>query len=112
MDNHNDIDKFLRDWIEQKSVNPQSLKQMESQIRVWMHRLGGLLLWLWIQWLSREYKASTSQCPHCGKMAQYKRQRDGVLHTMFGRIRYKRLESCVFICDNIKDHVMLPPIVV
>lgn len=90
MDNHNDIDKFLRDWIEQKSVNPQSLKQMESQIRVWMHRLGGLLLWLWLQWLSREYKASISQCPYCGKTAQYKRQRDGVLHTMFGCIGYKR----------------------
>jgi hypothetical protein len=25
---------------------------------------------------------------------------------------YIHLESCVFICDNIKDHVMLPPIVV
>ena len=44
MDNHIGIDDMLRDWIEEKSMTPQSLKQMESQIRVWMQRLGGLLL--------------------------------------------------------------------
>jgi len=66
------------------------LKQMESQLRVWMQRLGGLLLWLWLQWLSREYKQAMTKCPYCGEIAKYERERAGVLHTMFGRINYKR----------------------
>lgn len=97
MDNHIGIDDMLRDWIEEKSVTPQSLKQMESQIRVWMKRLGGLLLWLWLHWLSRESKRSKRECPHCGKIAEYERERVGVLHTMFGRIDYKR---SYYRCDT------------
>lgn len=100
MANHIGIDDMLRDWIENKSMNPQSLKQMEGQMREWMQRLGGLLLWLWLKWLSREYKGSTSECPHCGNIAGYLRQRDGVLHTMFGRIRYKRSYYGCKICHQ------------
>ena len=73
MDNHIGMDDMLRDWIEKKSVTPQSLKQMESQMRVWMYRLGGMLLWLWLKWLSREDKELTTECPYCGKIAQYRR---------------------------------------
>ena len=40
---------------------------------------------------------------------------DGSAQTLEDAVQvmgYYQLESCVFICDNIKDHVMLPPIVV
>jgi hypothetical protein len=42
-----------------------------------------------LKWLSREYKQSTTKCPHCGKIAEYDRERAGILHTMFGRINYR-----------------------
>jgi len=90
MNDHIDITENLRAQIEAELSEPQSLSEMEQKLRRWMQRLGNLLLWGWLLWLSRAERKQEQSCPHCGETAKYQRQREGRLHTRFGTLRYRR----------------------
>ena len=90
MDNHIEFEESLRAWIRSRGQNPQSLSEMEQQVRWLMHQLGRVLLYLWLVWLAPRYPESQIKCPYCGEQAHYRRKRRGVLRTMFGKISYQR----------------------
>lgn len=90
MDNHNEFETSFRAWIMRQGQNPQSLSEMEQQVRWLMYKLGNVLLTLWLVWLTPRYAEKEKSCPHCGEQAHYERQRQGVLRTMFGKIGYQR----------------------
>lgn len=69
---------------------PSSLSEMEQAIKRFTVWLGGILLWLWLKWEEGRYPAKECQCPHCGGTAEYQRQREGTLHTLFGTLKYRR----------------------
>jgi len=90
MNDHIGIKENLRTRIEAEFSEPQSLSEMEQKLRRWLHRLGNLLLWGWMLWLSREETKKEIPCPHCGETARYQRRRQATLHTLFGSLRYHR----------------------
>lgn len=97
MNNHSEIEHQLREWIVNQSETPQSLSKMEQTVRVLMHKLGNLVLFLWLMWLSPRYVGSSESCPHCAGEATYQRHRAGILRTMFGQIKYKR---AYYLCGD------------
>ena len=90
MNNHIGIDELLRVWMKKAESAEPSLMEMEQQVRLWMHWLGRIVLWLWLQWWSRGMKSKWVKCPHCGQTALYNRQRSIRLQTMFGHLRVER----------------------
>ena len=90
MNNHIGIDEMLRVWMEKADDDEGSLMEMEQQVRLWMHWLGQIVLWLWLQWVSRGLNARWVKCPHCGQTAIYSRQRPIHIQTMVGHLRIKR----------------------
>jgi len=97
MDNDNGIEGVLREWIANQDDQPESLSQMEQNIREWLYRVGNLLLSLWLLYLMPRYDAPCVVCPHCAGKARYERRREGVLRTMLGQIKYKR---AYYLCAN------------
>ena len=90
MDNHNEIEGVLREWIASQEEAPQSLSQMEQNIRAWLYRVGNVLLSLWLMCIIPSYDAPSVACPHCRGQAKYQRRREGTLRTMLGQVKYKR----------------------
>lgn len=90
MDNHNEIEAVLREWIANQEDQPESLSEMEQNIREWLYRMGNRLLSMWLMDISPRYDAPCVACPHCGGQASYERRREGVLRTMLGQIKTKR----------------------
>jgi hypothetical protein len=93
-----EFETMLREWIIEENAKPSSLSEMEQTLRRILQRIGNLLLSLWLMWLSRAYRDPIVACAMCGESANYVRQREACLHTMFGKVRYKRAlyrcESC------------------
>lgn len=73
MDNHNGIDELLREWVANQEESPQSLSEMEQNIREWLNRVGKLLLTLWLQYLTPRYDEVSVNCPHCSGKSRYQR---------------------------------------
>lgn len=90
MENNRGIEEQLRVWIANHGENPDSLSQMEGQVRYWMHKLGNMLLFLWLFCLSPRYPERRVTCPHCGEQANYQRKRQATLRTVFGVVHYQR----------------------
>lgn len=97
MDKHIEFEDVLRAWIIKQGGNPQSFSQMEQQVRWLMHKLGNLLLYLWLVWLTPRYPEKQISCSDCGGAAVYQRQREGLLRTMFGKINYRR---AYYVCEQ------------
>ena len=68
---------------------PSSMSTMERRIREGMLELGRYLLSAWLATQEGRYPAETVPCA-CGGAAAYERQREGVLYTMLGTVRYQR----------------------
>lgn len=68
---------------------PQSLSEMERQIRQMVLKLGRFLLGAWLTMLVEPYPAERVACG-CGGEAEYQFNRDGTLLTILGQIEYKR----------------------
>ena len=90
MSDSTEFETMLREWIINESENPDSLSEMEQTIRRLVQRIGQLLLSLWLMWVSHRYRDPSVTCCDCGQQADYVRQREACLHTMFGRVTYKR----------------------
>jgi hypothetical protein len=68
---------------------PQSLSEMERQIRQMLLKLGRFLLGAWLTMLVEPYPADSLPCS-CGGEAAYQFNRAGTLLTILGQIEYKR----------------------
>ena len=90
MSDTTEFETMLRDWILNESENPGSFREMEQSVRKLLQRIGRLLLSLWLMWMSRQYRDPGVKCPTCGDQANYVRQREACLHTMYGQVSYKR----------------------
>jgi hypothetical protein len=97
MTKHSEFTEWVRGWVENNGKNPKSLSQMEQQVRWLMHRIGNIMLHVWLAWLTPRYPEQEIKCPHCGETAVYQRHRQGMLRTMFGEIRYRR---AYYGCDQ------------
>jgi len=97
MENNRGIEEQLRVWITHQGENPESLSQMEGQVRDWMHKLGNLLLSLWLFCVSPRYPERQVTCPHCGEQADYQRKRQAILRTVFGMVQYQR---AYYLCSK------------
>lgn len=80
----------LSEELFEAGEQPSSLSAMEQKIRRLMLWLGGLLLQVWLKWEDGRYPPKNKPCPHCGGQADYQRQREGTLHTVFGTLKYRR----------------------
>ena len=58
MDNHNGLEAVLREWIANQGNQPASLSEMEESIRAWLYRVGNLLLYLWLLYVTLRYDAA------------------------------------------------------
>jgi hypothetical protein len=90
MDNHTVFDEATRNRIVETIESPQSLSEMEHTLRQLLHKLGNILLHMWLIWQTPRYCSPSVACPHCGADTQYQRKRWGKLLTMFGEVRYRR----------------------
>jgi hypothetical protein len=75
---------------------PDSLSQMERNVREAMLKLTNYLLSNWLALQNEHYPPATVAC-RCGATAQYRDQREGVLFTVVGRIVYRR---AYYVCDT------------
>lgn len=81
-------------------AQPVSLSEMEQQIRRFLLWLGGFMLGLWLSQEERQDPPRTKACPHCQGAARYHGRRAGKLHTMFGRVTYRR---AYYICATCHE---------
>jgi len=90
MKDHNVVGDMLRELVIAESENPASLSEMERKIKRVLYWLGHVLLHVWLMWLAPRYVEPYKTCPHCGGQSEYDRKRWGCLHTLYGKIRYRR----------------------
>ena len=88
---------LLRDAIKNTDQQVASLSQIEGQIRQSLQELGTLWLSEWLRHCARAYSTSAWQCPQCGELSRYERDREASLQTMLGRVSYKR---SVYACHQ------------
>lgn len=100
MNKHTAFEQVERQAIVGQLDKVSSLSDMEQKLRQILQVVGNLLLQLWIMWLTPRYHAPTMSCVHCKGEAQYVRQRSGILHTMFGRIAYRR---AYYLCGSCQQ---------
>lgn len=79
---------------------PTSLSEMEQQIRRFLLWLGNIMLSLWLRQEKSQRAPKTTVCPYCQGQARYHSQRQGRLHTMFGRVSYRRAYYTCDICHQ------------
>jgi hypothetical protein len=90
MNKHSVFDEIQGEEIVDQLANVAHLSEMERRLREWLMKLGKLLLQVWLVWLTPRYHAVSVVCPHCEGTAEYVRQRQATLRTMFGIIGYRR----------------------
>lgn len=79
---------------------PDSLSDMEQQIRRFLHWVGNLMLSMWLGQEQVQRAPKTKGCPQCGGQARYHSQRGGRLHTMFGTVSYRRAYYSCATCHQ------------
>lgn len=87
--------EVLQGWGE-----PANLSAMEQQVRRLMLWLGSLLLSLWLRREAADPLPKAIPCPHCQGTAHYQRQREGLLLTMFGKVKYRRAYYTCCVCQQ------------
>lgn len=80
----------VRDANENTDYQVSSVSQIEGQIRQSLQELGSLWLSEWLTDCACNYRASSWECPRCGELSGYERDREANLQTMLGRVSYKR----------------------
>ena len=100
MNNHTVFDETAYEQIIETVESAQSLSEMEHTIRQFLHKLGNILLHMWLLWLTPRYCSLTAPCPHCGQDAQYQRKRWGKLLTLFGEVRCRR---AYYVCSACRQ---------
>jgi len=79
-----------------EALGPVSVCTLEQLIREVLQEIGKALLVGSIEGLDDRYPPRTAPCP-CGGQSRYVCRREGVLITVFGRIRYRR---AYYICPR------------
>jgi len=92
--------KMMREEIKEDEQEITSLSQMEGEIREGLKQLGAVWLGEWLGIIAKHYTASDWACPECEGSSRYERQREATLHTMLGRVSYKRAVYACASCGN------------
>ena len=90
--------KILVDLLMSAPI-PETLSQMEQGVRTAMLTLGNTVLSTWLALQNDRYPAPTIPC-RCGATAHYREMRDAVLHTVLGRIEYRR---AYYVCPSCHE---------
>ena len=91
------FDEQTYEQLMENLASPQSLSEMEQQLRYLLYRLGNILLHLWLLWLTPRCCSPTETCPACGEEADYQRKRWGQLRTVFGTVHCRR---AYYVCGS------------
>jgi len=70
-------------------ISAASLGEMEQAVSEVMQQAGQMMLAAWLEKQQEQYPAETVSCA-CGAEAEYKRQREGVVISLQGRVSYRR----------------------
>jgi hypothetical protein len=83
-----------------RTGQPQSLSEMERNIRAILLKVGQFLLSSWLTLQENNYPAEMVQCPHCEGQAQYQFKRTGTLLTILGQVEYNR---AYYLCPDCRQ---------
>jgi hypothetical protein len=100
MDHTTGAVKTLSNEVMQTWAQPDSLSEMEQQIRRFLRWLGNFMLSMWLNQEELQRPAKTKPCPHCQEAARYHGRREGTLHTMFGMVKYRRAYYTCATCHQ------------
>jgi len=90
MENHSVVEVMIREVAETSEEEVESFSEMEQRLREQLKAIGQGTIGLWLQGQPEAEMKEARPCPHCGEQAQYERQREGKLRTVFGEIAYRR----------------------
>ena len=88
-----------------KTVQPESLSEMERGIRQALIKLGRFLMSSWLALQENPYPEQARLCPRCGEEATYQYKREATLLTIVGQVSYRR---AYYVCAQChKGHCPL-----
>jgi len=90
MNNITIIGQLLFETLKKRVPQPESLGQMEQELRQLLQECGEQGLCEWVNSLSPTYPEDTACCPYCEEEAEYTRRREGKLRTLQGKITVRR----------------------
>ena len=90
MNNITKIGQLLGEMLKERVPQPESLGQMEQEVRQLLQECGQEGLSQWVASLTPKYAPDKARCPYCPKEADYIRRREGKLRTVQGKISYRR----------------------
>lgn len=90
MENTIEIGQALCAMLQEAVAHPESLSQMEQEIRHQLLAIGREALRQWLMELTAGYPDKAVPCPYCDEEAKYERQRQGKLRTVLGNVDYCR----------------------
>ena len=75
---------------------PESISDMERRVQRTLRHIGKLWLCKWLEQIDGAYPEPQVSCP-CGEEAEYVRRREGVIITLFNRVRFWR---AYYLCPH------------
>lgn len=97
MNNITKIGQLLCEMLKERVPQPESLGQMEQEVRQLLQECGQEGLSQWVESLTPRYAQDKVCCPYCQKEADYIRRREGKLRTVQGKISYRRP---YYLCED------------
>jgi len=88
------IEEQIRSDLE--GGEPASISEMEQRVQGTLQHVGGLWMRKWLEQIDGAYPAPEVSCP-CGEKAEYVRRREGVIITLFNRVRFRR---AYYLCPH------------
>jgi hypothetical protein len=83
------IGERLSELLQAAVGEPESLSEMEREVRALMQALGNKTLGTWLSDLEGKYPPEEVQCEN-GETATYARRREGTMYTVLGKLKVNR----------------------
>lgn len=99
MNNITKIGRLLFETLQERLPQPESLGQMEQELRQLLQDCGQQGLSAWVNSLPPTYPEDSAGCPYCHEEADYIRRREGKLRTLQGKLTYRRP---YYLCDHCR----------
>ncbi len=97
MNNITIIGQLLFETLKERVPQPESLGQMEQELRQLLQDCGQQGLSEWVNSLSPTYPQDSACCPYCNEEADYIRRRESKLRTLQGNVTNRRP---YYLCDH------------
>ena len=88
------VEARLREELEREE--PRSVSEMEERLQGLMRDIACFSVGRWLEEMDGKYVLPEVPCP-CGQKAQYVRRREGVIVTLFDRVRFRR---AYYLCPH------------